>query len=204
MGRPGWHIECSAMSMHYLGPVVDIHSGGADLIFPHHDCEIVQSEQYSGRRPFVRYWFHVAMVRLDGEKMSKSLGNMLFVHDLLERYSADAIRAYLLVHHYRQEWTADAYETELRDAQAMLDRWHGALAAHGQENGDALQAEPYIGTFVAAMDDDLDTPLAMSYLNALAETIMATATERNVRAAQDLLRQLGGVLGLRLDGAAAA
>src|SRR5258706_10644421 len=84
-GRPGWHIECSAMSMRYLGPKIDIHSGGADLIFPHHTCEIAQSEHYTGQKPFVRYWFHIAMVELAGEKMSKSLGNMIFVTDLLKR-----------------------------------------------------------------------------------------------------------------------
>ena len=103
-GRPGWHIECSAMAMGHLGDRIDIHGGGADLIFPHHTCEIAQSENATGVRPFVRRWMHGAMVRMDGEKMSKSLGNLVLVHDLLQRYSADAVRVLLLSHHYRDAW----------------------------------------------------------------------------------------------------
>jgi L-cysteine:1D-myo-inositol 2-amino-2-deoxy-alpha-D-glucopyranoside ligase len=101
-GRPGWHIECSALCRQFLGKQVTIHGGGADLVFPHHESEIVQSETALGVRPFALLWTHVAMVRMDGEKMSKSLGNMVFVRDLLRSYSPDALRVYLLGHHYRQ------------------------------------------------------------------------------------------------------
>ncbi|TMC64982.1 MAG: cysteine--tRNA ligase, partial [Chloroflexota bacterium] len=103
-GRPGWHIECSAMSMHYLGPQIDIHGGGADLAFPHHTSEIAQSEHFTGKRPFSRIWMHTGMVHQDGEKMSKSLGNLTLVSDLLKEHSADAIRITLLNHHYRYPW----------------------------------------------------------------------------------------------------
>ena len=100
-GRPGWHVECSSMSMHYLGQQIDIHGGGADLAFPHHTCEIAQSEHYSGKAPFVGTWMHVGMVYQDGEKMSKSLGNLTLVRDLLKEYDANAIRLVLQSHHYR-------------------------------------------------------------------------------------------------------
>ncbi len=103
-GRPGWHIECTAMSMKYLGKQIDIHGGGTDLIFPHHESEIAQAEGYSGKSPFVRHWMHVAMVGYKGEKMSKSLGNLLFVQDLAKKYSANTIRHCLLSHHYRKDW----------------------------------------------------------------------------------------------------
>jgi cysteinyl-tRNA synthetase len=103
-GRPGWHIECSAMAMTHLGATLDIHGGGADLIYPHHESEIAQSESASGRSPFVRIWAHVGMLRYQGEKMSKSLGNMVFAQDLLARYSADAIRLALFSRHYRESW----------------------------------------------------------------------------------------------------
>lgn len=103
-GRPGWHIECSSMSMHYLGEQIDIHGGGADLAFPHHTCEIAQSEHATGKAPFVRTWMHAGMVYQDGEKMSKSLGNLTLVSNLLKDYSADAIRIVLLSHHYRYPW----------------------------------------------------------------------------------------------------
>ncbi|HET8522612.1 MAG TPA: cysteine--tRNA ligase, partial [Thermomicrobiales bacterium] len=103
-GRPGWHIECSAMATQYLGPKIDIHGGGADLVFPHHECEIAQSEGATGQEPFARYWMHVGMVGYQGEKMSKSLGNLVLVRDALDTYSADAVRLYLFSHHYRSTW----------------------------------------------------------------------------------------------------
>src|SRR5207249_7797132 len=109
-GRPGWHVECSAMSMAYLGPQFEIHGGGQDLIFPHHEAEIAQSEAASGLRPFVRYWLHAGMLSFRGEKMSKSLGNLVLVRDLLRTYSGDAIRHYLVSHHYRHEIEFDEAE----------------------------------------------------------------------------------------------
>jgi len=187
------------MSTHYLGPKIDIHSGGADLIFPHHDCEIVQSERYSGQKPFVRYWFHVAMVRLDGEKMSKSLGNMLFISDLLEQHAPDTIRAYLLQHHYRDEWAADNYVDDLARTRDMLQRWCGALAQPGG-GGDPLDPAPHEAAFRAAMDNDLHTGDAIAALDGLASAITAAAGRaQDVTAAQNTLRSLGDVLGLRLD-----
>lgn len=106
-GRPGWHIECTAMSTKYLGDQIDIHGGGADLIFPHHESEIAQAEAYSGKSPFVKTWMHCGMVYLNGQKMSKSLGNLVYVQDLAKKYSANAIRYYILSHHYRLEWEYD-------------------------------------------------------------------------------------------------
>src|SRR5215469_2027322 len=116
-GRPGWHIECSAMSTKYLGTQVAIHGGGSDLVFPHHTCEIAQSEHATGTAPFVRTWMHCAMVELDGVKMSKSLGNLILVRDLLREYSPDAVRILLLRHHYREPWS---YSTEDMRASADL------------------------------------------------------------------------------------
>ena len=198
-GRPGWHIECSAMSMRYLGPQIDIHSGGADLIFPHHTCEIAQSERYSEVTPFVRYWFHVEMVRLAGEKMSKSLGNMLFVSDLIQKYPADAIRLYLLAHHYRQVWDADNADSDLQATEDMLTRWQEALAAESGTN-EELDVMPYEATFGEAMDYDLDTKRAIDHLDELADAILDTAQSGGgVHKAQVALRMLGGVLGLQLS-----
>ena len=197
-GRPGWHIECSAMSMRYLGPQVDIHSGGADLIFPHHSCEIAQSEHYSDVIPFVRYWFHVAMVGLGGQKMSKSLGNMIFVRDLLSRYSADAVRVYLLSHHYRAAWDADDAERVLPKAQARVGHWREAMTMTNGL-GEALNPLPYQEMFSQMMDDDLNTPRAIQQLDELADAIRAeSAMQRSVQSAQATLGVLAGVLGLRL------
>jgi cysteinyl-tRNA synthetase len=117
-GRPGWHIECSAMSMRYLGETIDIHGGGSDLIFPHHESEIAQSEGFTGQ-PFVRYWMHVGMLRYEGEKMSKSLGNLVMAPQLLEHYSPDAIRLCLLSHRYREAW--DYEDSAIEAAQALAD-----------------------------------------------------------------------------------
>ena len=177
---------------------LDIHAGGEDLVFPHHDCEIAQSEHASGIKPFVRHWFHVAMVRYQGEKMSKSLGNMLFVRDLLERFSPDAIRLYLLLHHYRDHWSADNAEDELRAAEEMALRWCDTLARPGAGQR-ALDPEPYQKAFRAAMDDDLDTPRAVEHLDEFVSAIRACSADGyDVLAAQETVRKLGGVLGLRL------
>jgi L-cysteine:1D-myo-inositol 2-amino-2-deoxy-alpha-D-glucopyranoside ligase len=199
-GRPGWHIECSAMSMRYLGDQVDIHAGGADLLFPHHTCEIAQSERYSGKRPFVRYWFHTAMVRLDGEKMSKSLGNMLFVTDLRQQYSANAIRSYLLSHRYREQWEADDAEERLPVYEAMMSRWLSALKRDSTDDGPVFDPQTHIDAFEAAMDDDLDTATALKRLDELAIAIDAQATRgSSVSAAQQALLRLADVLGLQLN-----
>ena len=173
-GRPGWHIECSALSYQYLGPRLTIHGGGADLIFPHHESEIAQSEKATGQRPFADIWVHVAMVRMDGEKMSKSLGNMVFVRDLLPRYSSDAVRLYLIGHHYRQvwEWSAAGLEAAATLAQRL------ALAAHEPDSAGGADAR---AAFAAALCADLDLPRAVEIL----ETVSGAP-----------LRELGAVLGL--------
>jgi L-cysteine:1D-myo-inositol 2-amino-2-deoxy-alpha-D-glucopyranoside ligase len=111
-GRPGWHIECSAMINTYLGKQIDIHGGGRDLVFPHHESEIAQSESYAGKSPFVKYWMHTSMVIFEGEKMSKSLGNMVMVSDLSKKFSANTIRFLLLSHHYKEPWEFDYSEIE--------------------------------------------------------------------------------------------
>lgn len=175
-GRPGWHIECSALATRYLGPQLTIHGGGSDLIFPHHESEIVQSEGATGIRPFVHTWVHSGMVGMDGEKMSKSRGNMVFVRDLLTRYSPDAIRVYLLSHHYRDvfEWSPSGLDAAASVAERL------ALAAHEPDHAaDARQR------FTDALEADLHTPRALEVLDS---------------ASGVTLRELAGVLGLTLHG----
>lgn len=155
-GRPGWHIECSALALRELGTTIDLHGGGADLIFPHHECEAAQSEAATGE-PFVRHWMHQAMVRMDGEKMSKSLGNLVFVSDLRKVHDARAIRVGVVSHHYRTEWEWD--DTVMPAATERLDRWRAA------GEGDGALAEVR-----AALDDDLDTPGAVAAVDAAAAT----------------------------------
>ena len=127
-GRPGWHIECSALALRELGTTIDLHGGGADLIFPHHECEAAQSEAATGE-PFVRHWMHQAMVRMDGEKMSKSLGNLVFVTDLLKEWDPMAIRLVLVEHHYRDGWEWD--EDRMPRAAERLERWRAAGDGEG-------------------------------------------------------------------------
>jgi L-cysteine:1D-myo-inositol 2-amino-2-deoxy-alpha-D-glucopyranoside ligase len=175
-GRPGWHIECSALCHQHLGPSVTLHGGGSDLIYPHHENEIAQSETATGVRPFVRIWAHTAMVRMDGEKMSKSLGNMVFVRDLLRSHSVDAVRLYLLSHHYRSvfEWSA----ADLAACSSLAGRL--ALAARSPDVCPPSARE----AFAAALEDDLNTPRAISALESLAGAP---------------LREFGAVLGLTFD-----
>ena len=195
-GRPGWHIECSAMAMHFLGPTVDIHGGGADLIFPHHESEIAQSECATGVHPFVRIWMHTAMVRYAGEKMSKSLGNMVFVRDALKQYNPDAIRLYLLDNHYRTPWE---YEDDgpatflplVRQATDVL-----TLPA-GSGSGTPLDAAPLLADFDRALENDLDTPAAIAAFRSLV-TAVADAQNRDRTESRAALRAMAGTLGLRL------
>ncbi len=195
-GRPGWHIECSAMATRYLGPTVDIHGGGEDLVFPHHECEVAQSELATGQEPFARYWVHVAMVEYQGAKMSKSLGNLVLVRDVLRDYPADALRLYLASHHYRTPW-------EYREEE--MDTWAGFAGdlreaadfpAYGIE--EEVDVTPYRERFLNAIDDDLNTPAAIEALRDIGRAILEAPEEEDVRDAQDTLRELADVLGLAL------
>jgi L-cysteine:1D-myo-inositol 2-amino-2-deoxy-alpha-D-glucopyranoside ligase len=194
-GRPGWHIECSAMAMHFLGPTVDIHGGGADLIFPHHESEIAQSECATDVHPFVRVWMHTAMVRYQGEKMSKSLGNMVFVRDALTQYDPDAIRLYLLNHHYRTPWEYedDGPATFL----PLVQQATAALALPGG-GGISLDVAPALAAFDGALENDLDTPAAIAAFRSLVGAI-TESRDRNLSAAQAALRAMADTLGLRLQ-----
>lgn len=196
-GRPGWHIECSSMATHYLGNTIDVHGGGGDLIFPHHESEIAQSECATGEQPFVRFWLHTAMVRCDGEKMSKSLGNLVMARDLLESYSPDAVRLYLGRHHYRKPWDHDV--EALDQALALAEKLRQASVAAGGR-GTPLDPGSDYAAFVAAMDDDLNTPIAVDVLQRLAEAVLAGAeAAREIKAAQDALWDMAQIFGLRLN-----
>jgi L-cysteine:1D-myo-inositol 2-amino-2-deoxy-alpha-D-glucopyranoside ligase len=181
-GRPGWHLECTAMALRYLDQSIDIHGGGADLIYPHHESEIAQSELYTGTKPFARFWMHTGMVRLNGEKMSKSLGNLILVRDLLREHSASAIRLFLLSHHYREGWE---FEVE---AIGRYDDLARRIEAASASNGTRGAGED---PFFAALGDDLDTPRALALLTERLEQ----AEAGNDRAAQLLAayRELLGI-----------
>ena len=187
-GRPGWHIECSAMSADLLGKHFDIHGGGQDLQFPHHENEIAQSEGAHGCT-FVNYWMHNGFVRVDNEKMSKSLGNFFTIREVLQQYDAEVVRFFILRAHYRSPLNySDAH---LDDAKSALTRLYTALKQAPQNVAPLDWNQPAAKAFKAAMDDDFNTPEALAVLFEL-----ATAANRgNVDAAQ-LLRNLGGVLGL--------
>jgi cysteinyl-tRNA synthetase len=187
-GRPGWHIECSAMSCKLLGAHFDIHGGGEDLQFPHHENEIAQSEGANGRK-FVNYWMHNAFVRVDEEKMSKSLGNFFTVRDVLKKYDPEVVRFFILRAHYR---TALNYSDQhLDDAKNALARLYTALKDTTVESKEAEWAEPHARRFKGALDDDFGTPEAVAVLFELANRV--NSGEKQL-AAQ--LKALGGVLGL--------
>lgn len=194
-GRPGWHIECSAMAVKYLGQQIDIHGGGADLIFPHHACEIAQTEPVTGKRPFARIWMHAGLVWLDGEKMSKSLGNLVFVRDALREYRADALRWYLLSEHYREEF--DYHRDAPAQYERFVDEFRQALAARGGA-ASALDLSRGFDALIAAMDDDLNTPAALAVLRTMiGDTLAAAAEGRNVEQATTLLRQAATIFGFQ-------
>lgn len=191
IGRPGWHIECSAMSKCCLGDTFDIHGGGPDLKFPHHENEIAQSEAANGQS-YVNTWMHAGAVRVDGEKMSKSLGNFFTIREILEKYPAEVVRFLLLSSQYRS--AINYSEDSLKDAQVKLDRFYNALSL---VNGDVVAADidnDYSERFHAAMDDDFNTPVAIAVLFDLVRALnKAEGAESLALAGQ--LKYLGAVLG---------
>ena len=195
-GRPGWHIECSAMSSKFLGDSIDIHGGGADLIFPHHESEIAQSENATGVEPFARVWMHVGLVGYQGEKMSKSLGNLVFARDAIASHHSDAIRLYLFSHHYREGWEWFDHEMDAWDRAAEDLREAAAFPAYGVE--EVLDVALQRDRFLHALDDDLDTPTAIEALAEIAAAILEAPEEDDVREAQATLRHLADLLGLTL------
>jgi cysteinyl-tRNA synthetase len=191
IGRPGWHIECSAMSRKYLGKTIDIHAGGADLIFPHHENEIAQSECANGCR-FVNYWLHNGFVTINKEKMSKSLGNFLTIDDLLKNYDANTIRFFILTNHYRMpvEFSDEALQAASNGVKRMLNAKRGNGI---DETLDITQLDEY-KEFVEAMDDDLNTSKALAVLFDL-----TNKANKDVPYAYTLLYKLADTLGFTFD-----
>ncbi len=185
-GRPGWHTECCVMSESLLGETFDIHGGGIDLTFPHHENEVAQSECVHDGAPLANYWMHGGFLQVDGEKMSKSLGNFLVVHDLLDDWPGEALRLHLFMTHYRQplNWTADG----VREAKGILDRWYAVTAdAGGVTGGDVPEAVS------KALADDLNTPAALAAMHALASDAAKGSNEaaRALKAAGQLIGLFG-------------
>lgn len=205
-GRPGWHIECSAMNLNHLGEQIDIHGGGNDLVFPHHENEIAQSESLTGKQ-FARYWVHNGMLQLGGEKMSKSLGNLVTIEEFLAEHSADVFRILVLNSYYRNPLTFN--EDVIAQSEKALERLASALrpalpGAKGlAESSLPAAAETAHSAFIKAMDEDFNTAGALASLFELVRSINQSraegATDAELQPAQAALRELGGILGLRLD-----
>ncbi len=208
-GRPGWHIECSAMNLAHLGEQIDIHGGGNDLIFPHHENEIAQSESFTGK-PFARYWVHNGMLQFSGEKMSKSLGNLVTIEQFLSAHDPDVLRMMILNSSYRNPLTFN--DDVIAQAEKALERLYGALRPalphadlHSGEQVDALQHQTEItrAKFEEAMDDDFNTAGVLGHLFALVRAINqardAGVVAEFLSPAQQLLRSLTSILGLRLE-----
>jgi cysteinyl-tRNA synthetase len=212
-GRPGWHIECSAMAMRYLGESFDIHGGGDDLIFPHHECEVAQSEAATGR-PFSRYWLHNGMLNMGKDKMSKSLGNTLLIGELVKRHDPDAIRLFFLGTHYRNpaEWSEERVQDSARAMERFTRLLGDPLAASAPAASLPQRYAAFREQFIASMDDDLNTAQALGVLFDLARVLQddreRAQTDPAARAAFAAgvaeLRALGGALGLFTRRAAAS
>jgi cysteinyl-tRNA synthetase len=192
-GRPGWHIECSAMAGKHLGRTIDIHAGGQDLIFPHHENELAQSSCVHDGEPFARYWLHNGFLSIEHEKMSKSIGNVLLVHELIRTIPGEVIRLALLSAHYRQplDWSGETIES----ARKMLDRLYGAIRGIDVSAGERSATEPP-GKVLAALKDDLNTPKAMAEIFNLAKMLNKADDEaERSRLATEILAA-GDLLGL--------
>lgn len=187
-GRPGWHIECSAMAAACLGKEIDIHGGGQDLIFPHHENELAQSRCAHGTAQFAKYWLHNGYVRMSGEKMSKSLNNVLLLCDLLQEHAGETVRLALLSTHYRHplNW----HDTLLSEARAVLDKWYRALGS-----GTVAEAAADDGV-EAALLDDLNTPAAIARLHHLAQQVQQAGSEAEAARYRGALRSAGQLLGV--------
>ena len=213
-GRPGWHIECSAMSLKYLGDTLDIHGGGQDLIFPHHENEIAQSECFTGTKPFVRYWLHNGMVQFGEEKMSKSLGNLITIKEALDRYGADALRIFVLSSHYRSPLTysEEAIEAAKAGLRRLVDAAHRTgecysemyrsyFETQGVKTDDIAPAKSFYDRFISAMDDDFNTAQALATLFDLASEInraLNLGNQDRVTEHRATFKELADVLGLLL------
>jgi len=198
-GRPGWHIECSAMSLKYLGETLDIHGGGQDLVFPHHENEIAQSEAYTGTEPFVRHWMHNGLLQLGQEKMSKSLGNLITIKEALNKFGPDALRLFVLSSHYRSPITYT--EENVVAARRGVQRLRQAAFSDNNltDNGNVVDSALFENRFVEAMDDDFNTAQAVAVIFDLAREInRGQEAKMQVNKAQETLLELGGVLGLTL------
>ena len=194
-GRPGWHIECTAMSLEYLGETLDLHGGGQDLIFPHHENEVAQSEAHTGKVPFARYWVHNGLLHMGEDKMSKSLGNLVSLAEALERHNPDALRIFFLSSHYRSPLTYS--EEGLDSTERAAERLRNALREGLQDGEVHLDPEPHADRFFQSMDADLNTPQALAALFDLAREInRARESSSGIGQAQETLRKLGGILGL--------
>ncbi len=192
-GRPGWHIECSAMAEKHLGETIDIHAGGQDLVFPHHENECAQSRCAHGGAPFARYWLHNGFLSVDETKMSKSLGNVLLVHDLIETIPGEVIRLALLGAHYRQplDWSAET----IQSARRMLDRLYGAV--RGIEVSDEVRAAAEVPEgIVAALEDDINTPKALAEFFALARSLNKSNDPGEMASLAAQMYAAGALMGL--------
>tara|TARA_Y100000590_G_C15717585_1_gene1012379 strand:+ start:1219 stop:2598 length:1380 start_codon:yes stop_codon:yes gene_type:complete len=199
-GRPGWHIECSAMSLSYLGKSLDIHGGGADLLFPHHENEIAQSEAFTGEKPFSKYWIHHGLLQLGSEKMSKSIGNLVTIKDAVSTYGRDAFRIFVLGSHYRNPltWSEEAL-LAARTAAARLERAVNGVS-NSENPANTFEDGTYRDRFTEAMDDDFNTPQALAVLFDLSRDLnRADQNGEDVRKARELVRYLADILGLELS-----
>ncbi len=193
-GRPGWHIECSAMSEAHLGENFDIHGGGIDLIFPHHENEIAQSEAAHGGKTFVNFWVHNGFLSVDSTKMSKSLGNFVTAHEVLKEWSGEVVRLALLSTHYRDplDWT----ERRLQEAKQTLDRWYRALGTPPYDVASETQIKERVAPITQALEDDLNSPLAMTELHSLARKVTLYDKTQGHAANQKALQVGGQLMGL--------
>ena len=194
-GRPGWHIECSAMAKKYLGETIDIQGGGADLIFPHHESSAALSET-ADQKPFSRYWLHTGMLSYKGKKMSKSLGNLVLVDDLKKRYNSNAIRLFLLSHRYRAKW--EFKEEGLKKIKKLTELFKKVWRAQS-ESGKPLDISGYEKNFFQAMNDDFNTALAIKILRNLAKQILKNKKEKNISDAKAFLNKAFNILGLVIE-----
>jgi len=209
LGFPGWHIECSVMSMKYLGETFDIHGGAQDLIFPHHENEIAQSEALTGKR-FVKYWLHTGLLTINGEKMAKSLGNFITIRELLSRYDAEAFRIFVASSHYRS--AIDFSEKAMKDAEAKLEKLYEARdtievalalgkASFGRDEKFEMEVKKLKERFIEEMKNDFNTPAALAALLELARVITGYAQSENpaegsLILAKDTLLELGEIFGI--------